>query len=66
MVCINCQFAAVLQGKLAILLCIVEDTDTEAICLNFMLTASQDVLYDLDRIRAYCHGFPGLVSSIPL
>ena len=66
MIRINCQFAAVLQGKLAILLCIVEDTDTQAICLNLMLTASQYVFYDFDRIRAYCHCFPGKVSSIPL
>ena len=65
MIRINCQFAAVLQGKLAILLCIVEDTDTQAVRLYFMLTASQDVFYDFDRIRTYCHGFPGKVSGIP-
>ena len=62
----NCQFAAVLQDKLTILLCIVEDIDTQAICLNLMLTASQYVFYDFDCIRAYCHCFPGKVSSIPL
>ena len=48
-----------------ILLCLVEDTDTHAICLNLMLTASQYVFYDFDRIRAYCHGFPGKVCGIP-
>lgn len=51
MIRINCQFAAVLQGKLTVLLCIVEDANTQTICLNLMLTASQYVLYDFDRIR---------------
>ena len=46
MIRINCQFAAVLQGKLTVLLCIVEDTNTQAVCLNLMLTASQYVFYD--------------------
>ena len=65
MIRINCQLAAIFQSKLAVLLCVVEDTYTQAVRLNFMFTASQYVFYDFDRIRTYCHGFPGKISSIP-
>lgn len=54
MIRINCQLAAIFQSKLAVLLCVVEDTYTQAVRLNFMFTASQYVFYDFDRIRAYC------------
>ena len=65
MIRINCQFAAVFQSLLAVLLCVSQNADAQAIYLNFMLPASQDVFYDFDRIRAYCHGFPGKVYGIP-
>ena len=46
MIRINCQLAAIFQSKLAVLLCVVEDTYTQAVRLNFMFTASQYVFYD--------------------
>lgn len=65
MICFDCQSAAILQGKLAVLLCVIENAKAQVVRLHFILTAFQDVFYDIDGIGAYLHGFSNKVRSIP-
>ena len=64
MICFDCQSAVILQGELAVLLCVVENAKAQAIRLHFILMAFQDVFYDIDSIVAYRHGFSNKVRSI--
>ena len=63
MIRINCQLAAIFQSKLAVLLCVVEDTYTQAVRLNFMFTASQYVFYDIDRLLSKSSKLAGEVRD---
>ena len=65
-VLVSSAIAAILQGQLAVILCVVEKAKAQALCLHFMLTAFQDVFYSIPAsVCNFPENMPNLSAILP-